>query len=117
MNRLQAAQRGAAPVASGSRKQRVLGSGSGAPTLTAEQAAALAAQVRAAAAKQQAEGGAAPAEGAAALEGEGGIKIGERGHMDVDELVKYIQGAVPSNKPARGAKNSLRGKRRTGAKR
>lgn len=42
--------------------------------------------------------------------------IGARGHLDVDELVKYIQGNTPS-KPARGAKNSLRGKRRTGAKR
>ncbi len=40
-------------------------------------------------------------------------RIGERGHLDVDELVKFIQG--PS-KSARG-KNSLRGKRRTGAKR
>ena len=40
-------------------------------------------------------------------------RIGERGHLDVDELVKFIQG--PS-KSTRG-KNSLRGKRRTGAKR
>lgn len=43
-------------------------------------------------------------------------RIGERGHLDVDELVKYIQGNG-SSKPSRGGKNSLRGKRRTGAKR
>jgi protein TIF31 len=103
MNRLAAAQRGVPPTAG----RKVLPGGT---TLTAEQAAQLAASVRAAAAKQAEEAG----EGAP--EGEGKIKIGERGHMDVDELVKYIQGAVPSNKPARGAKN-LRGKRRTGAKR
>lgn len=109
MNRLQAAQRGGAPPTAGARKGRVLPGGT---TLTAEQAAQLAASVRAAAAKQAEERG----EGKDA-EGEAGIKIGERGHMDVDELVKYIQGAVPSNKPARGPKNSLRGKRRTGAKR
>ncbi|KLT45006.1 hypothetical protein CC85DRAFT_255915 [Cutaneotrichosporon oleaginosum] len=105
-SRLQAAQRGVPPP------RKVLPGGT---TLTAEQAAQLAASVRAAAAKQAEEAGAAGAAG----EGEapaGSIKIGERGHMDVDELVKYIQGAVPSNKPARGAKN-LRGKRRTGAKR
>lgn len=54
---------------------------------------------------------------AAAEKGEGEAPaIGERGHLDVDELVKYIQGNTPS-KPTRGAKNSLRGKRRTGAKR
>lgn len=42
-------------------------------------------------------------------------KIGEKGHMDVDELVKFIQGG-PAKGPSRG-KNALRGKRRTGAKR
>jgi protein TIF31 len=42
-------------------------------------------------------------------------KIGEKGHMDVDELVKFIQGG-PTKNPSRG-KNALRGKRRTGAKR
>lgn len=42
-------------------------------------------------------------------------RIGERGHMDVDELVKFIQGGQQA--PKRSAKNSLRGKRRTGAKR
>ena len=45
--------------------------------------------------------------------GEETSRIGERGHLDVDELVKFIQGPTKS---ARG-KNSLRGKRRTGAKR
>ena len=42
-------------------------------------------------------------------------KIGEKGHLDVDELVKFIQGG-PQKTPSRG-KNALRGKRRTGAKR
>lgn len=42
-------------------------------------------------------------------------KIGEKGHMDVDELVKFIQGG-PTKNTSRG-KNALRGKRRTGAKR
>ena len=41
-------------------------------------------------------------------------KIGEKGHMDVDELVKFIQGGPVKNSP-RG-KNAMRGKRRTGAK-
>ncbi|GMK54172.1 hypothetical protein CspeluHIS016_0107580 [Cutaneotrichosporon spelunceum] len=109
VNRLQAAQRGIPPPTAG--KNRVLPPGT---TLTAEQAAQLAASVRAAAAKQAEE---RRSKGEDVAEGEGGIKIGERGHMDVDELVKYIQGAVPSSKPARGSKNNLRGKRRTGAKR
>lgn len=51
----------------------------------------------------------------AAAAAEAASRIGERGHMDVDELVKYIQGG-PSKNPSRG-KNALRGKRRTGAKR
>lgn len=42
-------------------------------------------------------------------------RIGKRGHLDVDELVKFIQGG-PSEGSPRG-KNTLRGKRRTGAKR
>ncbi len=42
-------------------------------------------------------------------------RIGERGHLDVDELVKFIQG-TGSAKSSRG-KTGLRGKRRTGAKR
>jgi len=46
---------------------------------------------------------------------EGASRIGERGHLDVDELVKFI-GGFGTGKAARG-KNSLRGKRRTGAKR
>ncbi|TXT10661.1 hypothetical protein VHUM_02166 [Vanrija humicola] len=56
--------------------------------------------------------------GAAAppAEGEAPAADGEAAERSIDELVKYIQGSVPS-KPARGAKNSLRGKRRTGAKR
>ena len=43
-------------------------------------------------------------------------RIGERGHLDVDELVRFIQGPGKTGGGARG-KNSLRGKRRTGAKR
>lgn len=42
-------------------------------------------------------------------------RIGERGHLDVDELVQFIQGG-PTKSASRG-KNALRGKRRTGAKR
>lgn len=48
-------------------------------------------------------------------------RIGERGHLDVDELVKFIQGGGASVGGAGGkgnrGKNALRGKRRTGAKR
>lgn len=54
---------------------------------------------------------AAPADGEAAPAADG-----DAAERSIDELVKYIQGSVPS-KPARGAKNALRGKRRTGAKR
>ena len=43
-------------------------------------------------------------------------RIGERGHLDVDELVKFIQGGPAKSTTSRG-KNNLRGKRRTGAKR
>ncbi|KAK4689464.1 protein TIF31, partial [Tremellales sp. Uapishka_1] len=59
--------------------------------------------------------GAAPGPAVAGAEGS---KIGERGHLDVDDLVKFIQGQGKSGGGAntRG-KNSLRGKRRTGAKR
>ena len=42
-----------------------------------------------------------------------GSRIGERGHLDVDDLVQFIQGPAKSTR----GKNSLRGKRRTGAKR
>ena len=48
-----------------------------------------------------------------------GSRIGERGHLEVDELVNFIQGTpntTSNTNPAR-AKHSLRGKRRTGAKR
>ena len=47
-------------------------------------------------------------------------KIGARGHLDVDELVNFIQGGESksgASANAARAKNSLRGKRRTGAKR
>lgn len=80
--------------------------------LAAAQAAGIDVSKEVAEAAKAAENGAAGA-GAGATEGPA---IGERGHLDVDELVKYIQGNTPS-KPARGAKNNLRGKRRTGAKR
>lgn len=43
-------------------------------------------------------------------------RIGERGHLDVDELVQFIQGSSAGG-AKRSAKNALRGKRRTGAKR
>ena len=45
-------------------------------------------------------------------------KIGTRGHLDVDELVNFIQGGSGTTS-AQGtrAKHSLRGKRRTGSKR
>ncbi len=45
-------------------------------------------------------------------------RIGEKGHMDVDSLVKFIQGAQggAGQGKSRG-KNALRGKKRTGAKR
>jgi protein TIF31 len=52
---------------------------------------------------------------AAAGQPQEGSRIGERGHLDVDELVKFIQGQGQPVK--RSAKNALRGKRRTGAKR
>lgn len=60
------------------------------------------------------EGTAAGAAADAAAQEEAS-RIGERGHLDVDELVKFIQGGQQA--PKRSAKNSLRGKRRTGAKR
>jgi protein TIF31 len=46
-------------------------------------------------------------------------RIGERGHLDLDELVKYIQGASPAkaNSGSGRSNKGLRGKRRTGAKR
>ncbi|ORY34328.1 putative eukaryotic translation initiation factor 3 subunit [Naematelia encephala] len=43
-------------------------------------------------------------------------RIGERGHLDVDELVRFIQGSPAKTSSTRGSKG-LRGKRRTGAKR
>lgn len=54
-------------------------------------------------------------DGTAAAQPQEGSRIGERGHLDVDELVKFIQGQGQPVK--RSAKNALRGKRRTGAKR
>jgi protein TIF31 len=42
-------------------------------------------------------------------------RIGERGHLDIDELVKFVDGSP--NSGAKRGKNALRGKRRTGAKR
>ncbi len=57
----------------------------------------------------------APQQGSAAMD----PRIGEKGHMDVDSLVKFIQGSqsgsTSSNKTK--GKNALRGKKRTGAKR
>jgi protein TIF31 len=103
LDRLAAAQ--AAPAAAaatagaaGSRKR---------PVLSGAAAQAAAAQVLAAA-KAAAE--------ANGETGEEGSRIGEKAHLDVDELVKYIQGNTPA-KQSRGGKNALRGKRRTGAKR
>lgn len=109
LDRLHAAQaRPAVPVpttVTGAKGgKRVLGAAN------AQAAQAAVAAVAAAAAKAKAEAG----EGAEGEDASAGAA--ERGQMDVDELVKYIQGNVPV-KPARGAKNSLRGKRRTGAKR
>jgi protein TIF31 len=101
LDRLAAAQTSAAaaptPAATAGRKR---------VAMNGAQAQAAAAQVIAA----------AQAQAAAAAEGQEGSSIGEKAHLDVDELVKYIQGNAPSKAP-RGGKNALRGKRRTGAKR
>jgi protein TIF31 len=63
--------------------------------------------------------GSSAAGAAAAAEAERKVqeasRIGVKGHLEVDELVKFITGEGEG--PKRSSKNALRGKRRTGAKR
>jgi protein TIF31 len=97
--RLQAAQ---ARVAATTRRRPIVGPPStgmaGSPTAGTSAAGAAAAAAKAEQAVRDAS------------------RIGEKGHLDVDELVKFIDGQAPSGGAKRG-KNALRGKRRTGAKR
>jgi protein TIF31 len=99
LERLRAAQ---ARVASTTRRKL----GTNSPTLGTATASASAGPSSAAAVDDAAQQAAAVQEGS---------RIGERGHLDVDELVKFIQGQ--GQQPVKRAKNALRGKRRTGAKR
>lgn len=64
--------------------------------------------------------GSSAAGAAAAAEAERKVqeasRIGVKGHLDVDELVKFIE-SEGTGGGAKRSKNALRGKRRTGAKR